>query len=347
MILAKFLLRKFFFYLLLSSGGLTLLYNVVEFFEKITRVTHASLSSIFVFIMLRLLPSFFDLLPLGAWLATCLLIHDLAQHNEWETLHILSISPRKLLRLVVIAGASLSLFSFVGKEYAIATLAKKMATFKMEQFKENAHKKVYHRWFMLSDTTYAYLTFLDLTTQKGEDFLLLVFDKHFQLVKRISCVQFFVKPLEAKIIAPEAKIFTFADKACTMKQNYEIQLPQLFALLNMQAAHPTITELARNLFYGRNLFNKATLHKELTLLLSRFFAHSQPMIYMLLTFCLFFLFSSNILRWLAMLAVYPLFVFITSFVEFIVLHGFPVWIITLPYIGTILLLLVFKRALAQ
>ena len=84
MILAKYLLKRFFKYLILINSILVILFNAIDFFEKFIRIKDAVITDIFHTILLNIIPSFFDTLPLSCWLATALLIKELHQQNIQE-----------------------------------------------------------------------------------------------------------------------------------------------------------------------------------------------------------------------------------------------------------------------
>src|SRR3972149_4709923 len=99
MVFTSYFLRRFIGFFFALTLLLAVIFNLIEFFEKLVRVKHTDIGSIIHFIGLNFLPSFSDLMPIGVWLATCIMIWEFHQNHEWETLFLLNIGYNALLRL--------------------------------------------------------------------------------------------------------------------------------------------------------------------------------------------------------------------------------------------------------
>ena len=344
MILTKYLARKFFTYLVTASTSIALLYNLIEFFEKLMRAHHATLSEISVFILLNLLPSFFELLPVSIWLATCLLIRELYLAGGWENLSLLSVRPHEILRHAFIGGAVLCTLSLVGKEWAINQVTKKVTHYKMKRLKSAQHQKIYNRWFCLDQQRFINIDYLDLTMGSGEGLLLLELDEQFLLKKRIWIPHFELTSSTNTIQSIKTNASVLEGIFNTTHKKLILHLPELVANLRLNAHTPTLTRLASTLFSARRLLSPQTLHRELCSFFMRILTHLQPLIYTVLPLGLFLLFPpSSLLLWAGILAIYPLFLIVTTISHFLSQHYFPAWIVTIPYLLAFFGMLALRR----
>jgi len=191
MILPRYILTRFFANVFLINIGFTLLFNLIEFFEKMVRVQQTTTETILYFILLNLVPSFFENLPVASWLGSCMTIMQMEQQNEWEILQLLNIKLNKVFRLILIAGIALSIVSFVGKELITETMAKRAQQFKFAQFKQNRHKKLFNQWFALNHNRFSHFGYLDLQTNTGESLSIIELSPQFKIKKITFAPQIF------------------------------------------------------------------------------------------------------------------------------------------------------------
>ncbi|MFH1461846.1 MAG: LptF/LptG family permease [bacterium] len=205
MILKKYILSRFFKYLFTINIALTFLFNFIEFFEKTIRIKHATISTILHYIMLNLPPSFFQNLNVSIWLATCLLLKEFAEQNEWETFKILNINYQKLFHLFLYTGIIISLFAFIGKENLTLPLLNESEKFKFEKLKQTSFQKIHNKWLELKTTdnkylkTFSFFQFLDLKENTGTNLILININKDFKVEKIISSKKFKVD-LQNKVL---------------------------------------------------------------------------------------------------------------------------------------------------
>ena len=201
MVLAKYFLKRFFKYLFLINISLTLLFNFIEFFEKIVRVKHATIIMILKFIAMYIPPSFFDTLPLSCWLATCLLIKEFVQQDEWQLLKILNVKIKHIFNLFILAGIISAVFSFVGKEILTLELLNKAEQFRIEKFKQRSTQKIINKWITLSSQNiFCHFGYLDLDLDTGEDITFLYMSPEFKINKIVNSKQFKINPKSQNII---------------------------------------------------------------------------------------------------------------------------------------------------
>lgn len=309
MILARYLLTRFFAYTFFINISLTVLFNLVEFFEKMVRVKQTTTHTILVFIALNIIPSFFENLSVASWLASCMTLKEMHQQNEWETLKLLNIPLKKVFSLIFVAGLSLMVFNFAGKEFLSHRIAQTAEQFKQEQFKQSHNKKLFNRWFALNEAnekTFCHFDYLDLTTKQGREFSLFELSDRFTIQKIISAKTFTVAPEKKEIILPESTTLFAKTKKTSFTQNQRIDLPSLFSQLHIQGESPSLKQITNLMLFGKKTLPNYVYHQLLYLFLNRMLIHLLLLLYPLLTFMLFFLFPHHrYYRWILILTPYP------------------------------------------
>lgn len=336
MVLAKYFFKRFFKYLFITNISLTLLFNFIEFFEKLIRVKHATITMILEFILLYIPPSFFDTLPLSCWLATCLLIKELVQQNEWQILKILNVNINQIFKLFLLIGITSATFSFVGKELLTLNLLNKAEQFRLEKFKQRSTQKILNKWIILSDeNSFCHIGYLNLKNNTGKDLTLIYMSPTFEIDKIITSKNFKVDTKNQTLLLLD-------------KNNETISVPTLFPQLKLNNTVPTINFLIKNVVLNKSLLPQNVWNDLLLQLLKRLFIHIQVLFYPILTFCLFFLLPFNSRKnWLLMLLPYPLLTTIDILISFLVSKGIPAILAISPYILLIILIFMFKKKLEK
>ncbi|HBS48244.1 TPA: hypothetical protein DEO28_04125 [Candidatus Dependentiae bacterium] len=343
MILARYISKRFFIYFSLVNCGLTLLFNFIEFFEKFSQLQNVTNIEILHFILLNLIPTFFDLFPLACWIATCLLIRDLYQKNEFTNLHVLGIKSNKLLPALFACGLSLSIIGFFGKELISRPIANKSENFKLQHLKKKSNKVIYNQWFLPTDNLFAYFQIIDQEKSTANNILFLFFNEKFELEKKIESKLAVLSPIDHKVFIPNANILNFKTNNLYTSKLETFYLPGLFTHLQMHKLAPSIKRQAYNLSLIYRILPYETFNLELGKLISKILGYFQPLLYILLTFCLFFLTPQTIVyRWLLIFSAYPLFLVINSIADFSLQHNSPFWVVIIPYLLVLIFLIIFR-----
>jgi hypothetical protein len=155
-----------------------MLFNFIEFFEKLNRMQGPNFLACLTYIKLNFIPSFFENFPVTAWLATLLLIKEFTQHNEWETMTLLQIKPRVLVTLI--AGISLMLAggAYLGREQLFSSLMQKAEAHKLKALKHNNGKILLDEWFNLSPKMFCHIQEFNYQTNQGKELTIIRFDKN-------------------------------------------------------------------------------------------------------------------------------------------------------------------------
>jgi len=336
MILKKYFLKKLFANILLLTIGLTFLYNLIEFFEKMVRVKETTSATILYFIILNLIPSFFDNLPVGSWIGSIMTIIQMQQQNEWEILKLLNIKSKKIIGLVFIAGLALTVFSFVGKEIATNHLTQAAEKFRFKQFKQDKHNKLFNQWFVLKEL-FCHVDYLDLQTEKGTGLTLLSLSPSFQVTSITTAQDFFLKPQTKEIIIKHGVTVFTTNKKEEIIHNKTIRLPGFFTQLTTQGEIISLKQLFHVVIFEKKTLPTHVYHQLLYLFLNRILIHLLLLFYPLLTFLLFFLAPYHrYYRWILVFLPYPCIVILSTISHSFMQHSAHGLLAIIPYVTLML-----------
>ena len=324
MALARYLTRRFLRHLLVVGIGVTLLFTSIEFFEKMMRVETASIGNVLQFLALFFFPTFFEYLPMSTWLAMLLLIREMAQQNEWESLRLLGIGPKKLTRYFTVAGVCLCLFSLAGKEIVTLPLARRAEQFRERVFKQRTPGMVLNTWVILSDRAFCYVGRLDVGTGEGHDFLMITLDKDFALEKTTSAPSFTYDRTTHLLTLSKARVFDSGPGQQEMFETLPLDLPHVGAHLSVEKQIVSLPKLLRTLIVYAPLFTLGVWRHMFGMVLKRLVWHLPVGVYPPLLLLLFLLGAPwGRRRWMVLLAVYPGYSVLVSMGEYLVRSGAP------------------------
>ncbi|MFH1831800.1 MAG: LptF/LptG family permease [bacterium] len=332
MVFLRYFLKRYFSYFFIINILLTGVFNIIEFFEKLVRITHTDVASIAYFIALNLLPSFSDLMPISAWLATCLLIREFNQQKEWETLLLLNINYKKLAGLFLCAGLIAVGFGLVLYEQVTAPLVARAQQFKVENFKQEVPTKIFKKWYQLDGQTFCYFDMVDLSTREGLNLLVLYVFDDFSIKKIIRAARFrlnisaqTITILQGDILDGEGQILK------EHVQDRVIMVPNFFVQVNSNGQSQKLVHLVPKLFTSGGGFAYAVGRDLLYVIMNRIFFYLQILLYALLTFLLFALLDrSQRLKWIALSFPYVFVIFLTYLGSFFFQNGLSAWLFMLP-----------------
>jgi lipopolysaccharide export LptBFGC system permease protein LptF len=321
MVLTRYFLKRFFKYVLAIGFFLAFLVNFIEFFEKIVHTKDAGLTSILTFIALNFVPTFFDLLGISSWLSTCLLIKEFQQQNEWETFSLLNIKYKTMVRLFLLSGFCLMVFSLGFKEAFIEKLAFQSEQYKMEKFKQKPYQKVIGKWLMLNKETIAYFGVLDLSTNSGSDMLLLHMNPDFTIHKVLNCKTFYINPESQELTIPSGIEFNIENNTPETVTNLKLSSQTLFSQIKISLDIPTLSNIFQNLL-NKNILPTPIQNELIYNMFTRIISYLRLILYPILTFMLFMLFSNTVaLKWVAIFFPYAIFTFISLLLDYLFTRG--------------------------
>ncbi|KKQ11329.1 MAG: hypothetical protein US22_C0032G0002 [candidate division TM6 bacterium GW2011_GWF2_36_6] len=331
MVFTRYFFARFFKYFLSISALLACIVNFIEFFEKIVHVRQASIHTILNFVGINLIPSFFDLLPIACWLASCLLIKEFYQQNEWESLALLNINNRTLLKLAFYVGLSVACLSFVFREVFVERMIFSSEQFKMENFKQKSAQKIMGRWLEIATNIFAYFSMLDFSTNSGTDLMLLFINPDFSIQKVLSGQTFEIKPENNEIIIRSGASFDVDSNLQEKFLNKHLTLPTFFSQIKINFEPATLFNLLKN-FANKRILPPAVQRSLQHQITNKLAFYLKFILYPLLTFALFiFFWHAPILKWVAIFAPYPLFVGYSILSDFMFSVGINPWLLLIFY----------------
>ena len=341
MVIFTYLARRFAGYVFVTSFLLAFLFNFIEFFEKLVRVKHTTVATILEFLRLNFLPSLIDGMPIALWLATCLLLKELMQHNEWELLQIISFVPKRFFVFTVTMGLLFGTAVLVVRESTVADLAARAERFKHEKFKQERVQKIIGRWVELSAHQFAYFNVLDLDQMTGLDLLVVTMRPNFELERIVTAPTFTIDPTNCTVLAQQAKVVAMDHPEAVAFDQLTFHTPALLPQLKMSLEAPTLHNLGRKIILYQDVLPIGVYKELLYAFLMRLICYLQLLLYPALTFCLFMLVTNAIGRWALALAPYPLFMLLGVVSDAAFRYGLNPWFILVPYILLIIFLLIF------
>ena len=346
MILDWYITRRFLSYFVGISATLAILFNVVEFFEKLVRLKTSSPGTIVYFLMLRIIPSLFELMPLSIWLATILVLRELYFHQEWDTLPLVSFSPRRFALLLTVLGASTMIIVFGVRERFVIPLAFTSDQFKEQHLKHGASKKMVNKWVMIDETTFGYAKMIDLEQEVGQDLLVITMDQDFALKKILTVSSFALDKNHNALICSQGHQYAVDGGEPTVLEKFSLHVPSFFSQLTVQLQAPTAYFLTKNLISCKHFVPYRVFRDFMYELFSRLLFYVTFLIFPLLTFLLFCFAVNSRWRWLAVLLPYPAWIMLETVALALFHMGLPMSIVFMPLIVslvTIGMLLYFNR----
>jgi lipopolysaccharide export LptBFGC system permease protein LptF len=321
MVLIKYFLKRFFKYIFAIGFFLAFLINFIEFFEKIVRAKDAGLGSILTLVALNFVPSFFDLLGVSCWLATCLLIKEFYQQNEWEAFSLLNISYNNIIKLFIGASFLLTIFSFTVRESLVEKLTSYSEQYKMEKFKQKAAQKLLGKWLMLNKETIAYFGVLDLSTNSGTDMLMLYLNSDFTIKKVLNSKEFYIVPEKQELYIPVGLEFDIENNVPETINNLRLIVPTLFSQIKINMDVPTISNICQSLL-NKSILPVSVQNELIYDLISRVISYLKLMLYPVLTYMLFVFFGNFVMaKWVAIFVPYVLFTFVSLLTDYLFAMG--------------------------
>ncbi|MBU4269931.1 LptF/LptG family permease [Candidatus Dependentiae bacterium] len=339
MIFEKYFFKNYFKYLFLINLSFTLLFNFIEFFEKMARTKNVSIETILQFILLNLGPSFFESIKISSWLSAIMVIKEFHDQNELETFKILNINNKKLFNLFLISGIIISLISFIGRENITLKLQNKSEQFKFKQLKKINRENVTNKWLEIKShnnklhKSYCYFQSLNLINNTGTNIILLDIDENFKIYKIINSQKFQIKPSREIIELKKPNIVKINSNNYKNPKNKILHMPSFFSQLKMEDKIPPLSLFLKNIFLEKDFLPQNIWFNMISELLKRIFFYLQIIIYPVLTFCLFILFE-NFLRykWTIMFAPYPIILLTDLLTNFLAKFNLNPIILLLPYL---------------
>ncbi len=308
MVLARYLIKRYVAYFCVLTVFLSLVFNLIEFFEKLMRASQASLASVGYFVFLNCAASVIDLMPLSAWLATCLVIRDLIMREELEILTLLGVSRFKVFKIIMSAACFVMGIGVVLDEIVLRDLAVKAENYRQTTFKGRRTDRILDGWYKLDDALFCRVGLLDFKNGSGSDLSLFYLSSTFALKKIVQVQDFLFKDQSSDltIIKGIVRDVQAGEIKESVLNNSIFSIPVFW-----EKIMDTRQAFSLNLFFKRYLLSRVAglpLRQEWWgFLIERIFFYIQLGMLSIMTLLVFFVFEENLYgRWVSMLLVYPL-----------------------------------------
>jgi hypothetical protein len=287
MVFANYFLKRYLSFFFILTFILAFIFNLIEFFEKLMRVANVDKQVIFHFICLNFLPSFSDLMPVGSWLASGLLLWELHQRHEWDTLFMIAVSYKTLLKLFVLGGFFMMISAFFIHEFLVLPLTAQSMRFKRERLRHGQQSKLINKSFMIKNDLFCSIGLLDIDAGIGYDFLLVSLSECFDIKRVISSPCFEMDITKKVLTLMQGTIFTRNDQSTVSLHEKKIKLPGFFVKLLMHDEAPLLINLIKIVFMQRAFLSQEIVDELWYLILQRIFFYFQILIYSILCFVVF------------------------------------------------------------
>ncbi|NDD53734.1 LptF/LptG family permease [bacterium] len=304
MTLARYVARLFVGAWVGITALLALLFTLIEFFEKLARVKHASLEHILYFLKLNFVPSAFDVLPAAAWLATLFVLRELSLHQSWDFLRLVGFVPLRLAGVLTLVACVALCVILPLREWAVLPLAQRAEQFKYTHFKNMANQHILHAWFELEADRFCYVESLDSAAGVGNGLLLLKLGPTRQVVQVTHAPNFSLDEKAYRLWLDEAVSVQLAEQQVERFARLEIPSVYFFRLVALRQEVYTLAHVARQLAF-RAYLPKTTVRLLLTHLFESSLYYLSLLLYPALTVGAFCIRQTNIQRWLLALLPYP------------------------------------------
>lgn len=333
MILARYLLRNYFWYFIAANTSFVFLHSVIEFFERIGTLQNTTIPILLQFVACNIIPNFFSLFPLGSWIACCFVLKECTDHERWNALQTLGIHPQRVQAVLVAGSIFLFVAGFVGKEYIAPSLALTSQAINARHFKKQNPRAIHQKWFRLNQHTFCYLAQFDMDTHEGANALLLFFNDKYVLTKKIYAYRYTIHSTSNTLHIEDGFCTNPVDSSSTLLHKEDIIVPELCEQLHTLGQPPTFQELVRHLRYRDATRSDIQIRQEFSALLTRTLTPLQPTLLIALTTGVFICtLRSRGTKWMLMLCVYPIFVLVMSILSFFINNGAPPPLQLLPFI---------------
>lgn len=317
MIFAVYFVRRFLLYFVGISLFFSLLFNLIEFFEKLVRVSSVYCADVVYFVFLHFAPSCIEFLPLASWLSIILMIREYHQRQEWQTLSLLMISKKKLISLLLMAGIGSALSSCVVNEWLVVPIAHKAEDFRRETFKQVKSGKITNKILWLPGNVFCSIGLFDVQAREGSDLTIIFLSASYGLEKVYKADRF--------------KLSDESDQLCLIKgflflpdlnNRYELNdnivtIPHFSVNMYKDQEVLRLSTMIKNVSFFSDTLSKEAFSDILQQLLKRLLFYLQIILYPALTFFIFCMAESfGHWKWLMLLVPYGCGVII----EFLVLY---------------------------
>jgi lipopolysaccharide export LptBFGC system permease protein LptF len=340
----RYFFRNYATYFLTVTAFFALLFSSIEFLEKTARAKSIGIKTISHFVALNSIPAAFDLMPLGSWLATGLLLREFFANEEWDSLFLLNIGLKRIAAIFLATGFVVSALCAITYESFGLTLSEKRSQFKAINFKNAPDQKVLNKWFMLDDNVLCFVEFLDMKTGQGSNFMLIEADTNSQLGRIKKCNDFVINSDGKTVTMFRPKSLLDNGKGVESVSAEVFSSPSFFwHLKSSQITVPRLSNMLTMLFAGRKILGSSTKIELWNLILKRLLFYLQIALFPLITMAFLMVGFHTKIHWgVFILLPYPILTVSSDIADFFVSKGGSLAMLAVPYILILAIILLFS-----
>jgi len=306
MVLIKFFLKKFLVTFLVITITLAFLFNLIELFDKLIRVSESTIQTALTFSFLHFLPSFSELMPVASWLAALFILREWHIKNEWDTFALLNINAKVLAKIFLLGGFVLFLSCFTMHELVTVHLHQRAEQYRITTFKKGISVQLVNKWLMLQDNLFCYLGNIDYRTNKGHFLKLVYLNQQGSIQKIIQAPSFSCDLKNDLVTIADGFYFNPTTNVQTPIKNKILKLPSLFHHIRASIQAPSLVSMIVTYFQHRQVVAPSVRGGMVSNIMQRLLFYFQIFFYPLLLLCLFLLFEHYaLIRWIAVILAYP------------------------------------------
>ena len=341
MVFARYTFKRFSWYFIGIALFFAGLFNLIEFFEKLIRVSSATLFNITHFVVLHFGPSFVEFLPIASWLATVLIIMEYHQHRELDLFPLMMIGKKTLCYLFLINGIIAGIFTVILNEYIMVPISSQAERFRSEKLKKISRTNIRNKTMWLPDNVFTSIGFIDIEKNEGQDLTLVRLSSSFTLEQLYKIDRFKLDMKQKEIILENGYLFNTSNNTTTPINNMSYNIPSFFTTLQVHQEVPLLRTLISTAVLYRHLLSHEASLDIIQQIMKRLLFYLQIMLSPLLTILIFFLTERlRIWRWFMLVIPYGFFAGLNSLIAPLSKCHNPIWILSLIFTLTVISIMI-------
>lgn len=221
-IIDRYILTEFIKVFFMAMVTLIAFYEMVLFFDTAGYfIKHeSSLDEIVRFLLFKIPTAFFHVTPISTLMAALLTTVSLARHSELVAIKAGGVGLLRIAMPMIVAGAVISMLSFVNNEYFVYLSAKEAKRIYYDEIKEQPRKTLFSRdrfWYKADDGSIWNIGHIDNKANIIKDLSIFYFnDEGNRLTRRVSAK-------EGQLIADEWLLKDFVERDFSPDGTFEEQ----------------------------------------------------------------------------------------------------------------------------
>ncbi len=309
MIITRYFFKKWIAYTTFLALILSSVFIIIEALEKYTRSTAPAWNAIIHLAYLNSIPGWFDALPVASLLAGIIILKELYQNNEWETLFLISIKQSHLSLYALGGGILMMSAILVPYETIIRQQKHAITTYKLKTFKQIEQSSVlYNRWYILNSTIFFHATSFDLKANVGNGLFVLHIDPVTRKPVSIITGTTFYIDFNNNCMSITDGIRQYYNNQKEPVTKLSMPLESFKAQLdNQPSSYQSLSSLTRLVWYKYHILPTPLIKQFTAQLVEAYFYYLSLVLYPLLTITLWLLLlgAPAMMRWSLLLALYP------------------------------------------